>query len=154
MNLSMGQIGAYLIRSRELIEDSKNRMSRMGVYCPYLDRLLTRQEELERLAWRASRQGLGWFWIAAAAGSIAAYLGTYVYKQYSDVKMQSDYLKCLETYTSQGISPEVAAEICAGKYSTSGTTSAIEKNVKMIVYGAVLITALWFANKIISKVRK
>lgn len=150
----MGQIGSYLATSRELIVDAKNRASRMGWYCPYLDRMLTRQEELERLAWRESRQGLGWFWIAAAAGSIAAYLGTQVYKHYSDTKMQSDYLKCLETYTTQGISPEVAAEICSNKYSTSGTTNAIEKNVKMVVYGAIIITALWFANKLISKVKK
>lgn len=154
MNLSMAQIGKYLVRSREYIIDAKNRASRNGWYCPYLDRMLTRQEELERLAWRASRQGLGWFWITAAIGSVAAYLGTYVYKQYSDAKMQSDYLKCLETYTSQGISPEIAAEICSGRYSTSGTTGAIEKNIKMIVYGAIIITALWFTSKIISKVRK
>jgi hypothetical protein len=153
MNLSMGQIGEYLAKSREYINDAYNRASRMGVYCPYLDRLLTRQEELEREAWRASRQGLGWF-LVAAVGSVAAYLGTYVYKQYADAKMQSDYLKCLETYTSQGISPEMAADICSGQYSTSQTTSNIEKNIKLVVYGAIAITALWFGSKIMSRVKK
>lgn len=155
MNLTLSEIDEYLAESRKYLNNAYHRARRMGWYCPALDRMLTRQEELERIAWIQSHRGeMGWFWLVAAAGSVAAYLGTYVYRQYSESKMQADYLECLETYTSQGIAPEVAAEICSGQGISAGTGQSIQKTVKMVVYGGVIIMALWFGNKLIGKIKK
>lgn len=163
--LRLSEIDNYLATSRHYIENAKRLLSGMGFCCSgQISRLEANQENLERLAWIKSHQNQMGFvpliWVGLAAGSAIAFLGSYVYKHYTDSKMQSDYLECLNQKQAELVAAglttadalERAGALCSG--SGVSTTSSIEKNITLVVYGAIVVMALYFGSKFISKVKR
>lgn len=158
------KIDDYLAASRRYIEHAKQVLSGLGVCSSCrLNKLESNQIYLERLAWIKSHNQMGFLpvvWAGLAIGSVIAYLGTYVYKHYTDSKMQSDYLDCLNEKQAQliasGVSEadalERAGALCSG--SGTNTASSIEGTIKLVIYGAIAIMGLYFGIKLLTRKKK
>lgn len=162
MQLAMSDIGNYLDSSRAYLENAKNRLTQMGYCCPYtlLGDLMEEQDRLDRMYYQETQQnGLGYIWLILAAGSVAAYLGSYVYSHYIQAKTQSDYLDCLgkyqKLYEDSGFNPadsaSMAISACGG--SKGGEKEEITSTIKLAIYGSMAIFGLYILNKFISKKR-
>ena len=155
--MTLNEIDTYLNASRGYIENSKRRLASLGFCCPtlFLADLENRQTQLERIAW-AERQrqanGMGIlpiYWIGAIIVSLST-LGTYVYSIFQQSKIQSDYLNCLDRL--KDMDPQEAAAICSGQKGES-TKDDITKTIKIAIYGAVAVMALYLASKFVGKKR-
>ena len=163
-NLSMSDIGNYLDASRAYLENAKNKLAQLGYCCdPVLSNLAEEQDRLDRAYYQSMQGsgGLGYIWyIATAIGITASYLGSYIYSHYTQVKLQSDRLDCLEKYQkiyegSGFNSVDASAQaliMCEGHVGES-TKQEIIQTLKLAIYGGVAIFGLYILNKFINKKR-
>ncbi len=165
--MTLNEIDSYLNDSKALINNAKNKLMRLGYYCPYINmpnpmpgyplrfqiqsiqELENRQRQLEGMAYaERHRDGsMGIWWLAVGVVGVASsYIAAYVYDHYTKAKMQSDYLDCLEKYQTQyGKSPEEAASICG--QGGDSLKESIQNTIKLVIYGGVAIMALYVASK-------
>jgi hypothetical protein len=171
--MTLNEIDSYLLASRQYIDNSKRMLASMG-YCPYvnvrnpipgypmrfqvenpLQDLEDRQSYLERMAWNERHKdgSMGIWWLAVGVVGVASsYIASYIYDHYTKAKMQSDYYDCLDKYqTDYGMSPEEAKKICGS--GNEGVKESITNIIKLGIYGAVAVMALYVASKYLGKRR-
>ena len=155
--MTLNEIDSYLDVSRSYIENSKRRLASMGFCCPelYLGKLIGRQNYLERIAWTERRNlSMGFLpvvWLAISAGTIATAIGAWVYSHFTQTKIQSDYLDCLEREEAKGNTSEAAKNICSGG---GGVSEEITKTIKLAVYGAIAVMVLYVVSKFIKEKKR